>query len=135
MPTSADDVGLYLDASALVKLVVTEAETDALTTFVGRPAILTSCALVRVEVVRAVRAHGADAVTAARELVATLDLVQLDDELLDLASDLEGQLRSLDAVHVAAALELGEGLGALVTYDERMASAARSFGLPVASPS
>ena len=129
------DTALYLDASALVKLVVPEAETAALTAFVKSPVALTSCSLARVEVVRAVRPHGADAIAAARELVATLDLDQLDDELLDLASDLEGQLRSLDAVHVAAALELGEGLGAFVTYDERMASAARSLGLPVASPS
>lgn len=134
MQTSAE-AGLYLDASALVKLVVPEPETAALTTFVGQQVVLTSCSLARVEVMRAVTPHGADAVATARALVAKLDLVQLDQELLDLAGDLDGPLRSLHAVHVAAALELGEGLTALVTYDERMVSAARSLGLPVASPS
>jgi hypothetical protein len=126
---------LYLDASALVKLVVPEPETAALTTFVEQQAVLTSCSLARVEVMRAVRPHGADAILTARALVEQLDLVQLDNELLDLAADLDGSLRSLDAIHVAAALELGDELGALVTYDVRMAAAARSLGIPVASPS
>lgn len=43
-------------------------------------------------------------------------------------------MRSLDAVHIAAALSLGPDLGAVITYDERMAAAARLFGLPVVSP-
>jgi hypothetical protein len=126
---------LYLDASALVKLVVPEPETAALTTFVEQQAVLTSCSLARVEVMRAVRPHGADAILTARALVEQLDLVQLDNELLGLAADLDGSLRSLDAIHVAAALELGDELGALVTYDVRMAGVARSLGMPVASPS
>ena len=133
MQTSAE-AGLYLDASAIVKLVVPEPETDALTAFVEGQAVLTSCSLARVEVMRAVRPHGADAIAAGRKLVAQLDLVQLDDELLDLAADLDLPLRSLDAIHVAAALELGDTLQALVTYDARMASAAASLGLPVAAP-
>ena len=126
--------GLYLDASALVKLVVPEAETAPLTAFVERHAVLTSCSLARVEVLRAARPHGADAIATARTLIAKLDLVQHDDELLNLAGDLDGPLRSLDAVHVAAAMELGEGLVALVTYDRQMARAAESLGLPVAAP-
>ena len=126
--------GLYLDASALVKLVVPEAETAPLTAFVERHAVLTSCSLARVEVLRAVRPHGVDAIATARTLIAKLDLVQLDVELLNLAGDLDGPLRSLDAVHVAAAMELGEGLVALVTYDRQMARAAESLGLPVAAP-
>ena len=128
------ETGLYLDASALVKLVVPEAETAPLAAFVERHIVLTSCSLARVEVVRAARPHGADAVATARALIAKLDLVQLDDELLNLAGDLVGPLRSLDAVHVAAALELGEGLGAFVTYDRQMTRAAESVGLPVVAP-
>lgn len=133
MPASAEQ-GLYLDASALVKLVVPEAETVALTAFVERHHVLTSCSLARVEVLRAARPHGAAATATARALVAKLDLVQLDDELLDLAGDLDGPLRSLDAIHVAAARELGEGLEALVTYDAQMIRAAEALGLPVATP-
>jgi len=126
--------GLYLDASALVKLVVPEAETAPLTAYVERHVVLTSCSLARVEVLRAARPHGVDAITTARALLTTLDIVQLDDELLDLAGDLDGPLRSLDAVHVAAAMELGEGLEAFITYDRQMTRAAESLGLPVVSP-
>ena len=63
-------------------------------------------------------------------------MLRLDDELLDLASDLDPLVvRSLDAVHLAAAQTLGSDLGALVTYDVRMASAATALGLGnVASP-
>lgn len=62
-------------------------------------------------------------------------MIQLDDERLDLAGELEpSPLRSLDAIHLAAALELGDELEALVTYDERMAEGARALGLPVAAP-
>jgi len=133
VPTSAD-AGLYLDASALVKLVVPEPETGALTSFVRRPGVLASSALSQVEVVRAVRPHGAAAVAAGRRLLACLDLVQLDDELLDLAAEIDPPLRSLDAIHVASALELGDALVALVTYDAQMTRAATALGLPVAAP-
>ena len=126
---------VYLDASALVKLVVPEPESVTLASFVGSRRWLTSCGLARVEVVRAVVPHGVAAVSTARTLLDRLELVQLDDELLDLAGELAGRLRLLDAVHVAAAIELGDELEVLVTYDTRMASAARSFGLPIAAPS
>ncbi|MBK5250721.1 MAG: VapC toxin family PIN domain ribonuclease, partial [Actinomycetales bacterium] len=44
-------------------------------------------------------------------------------------------LRSLDAVHLAAALSLGDDLEGIVTYDDRLAEAAQANGVPVASPS
>jgi predicted nucleic acid-binding protein len=132
--TSAD-ASLYLDASALVKLIVPEPETEALAAYVEGRSPLTSCTLVRTEVVRAVRAHGSAAVDTARTLLAETDLIQLDDELLDLAGELESPLRSLDAIHLAAALELGDELDALVTYDARMARGAEALSLRVAAPS
>jgi len=93
-----------------------------------------SCALLRTEAVRGVRAHGSKAVALARAGFSTLQIVRLDEQLLDTAADLSIDVRSLDAIHVAAALSLGPDLGALVTYDERMARAARELGLPVAAP-
>jgi uncharacterized protein len=125
---------VYLDASALVKLVVSEPQSAALAAYVESRSPLSSCALARVEVVRAVSPHGRVPVLAARKLLDEIDLVQLDDELLDLAGELEGPLRSLDAIHLAAALELGEALGAVVTYDGQMARAADALGLPFAAP-
>jgi len=127
-------VSAYFDASALVKLVVPERESSALASWVEGRSPLVSCTLARVEVVRAVRPHGSSAVRTARTLLDEMDLTHLDDELLDLAGELEPPLRSLDAIHLAAALELGDELEAVVTYDARMTRSAEALGLPVAAP-
>jgi predicted nucleic acid-binding protein len=125
----------YLDASAIVKLIVREPESEALDGWLGggRHGIV-SCALVRTEVVRAAAPRGPEAILRARRLLDRLDLIVLDDELLDLAVELVEPLRSLDAIHVAAALELGEELDAFVTYDRQMTRAAEALGLPVVAP-
>jgi uncharacterized protein len=126
---------VYLDSSALVKLVVREAETAALRRHLGPRPVRVSCALARVEVVRAVRRHGRAAVTRARQVLARTRLLPLDDALLDKAAALDARvLRNLDAVHLAAAVELGDALDTLVTYDVRMAGAAAAVGLTVAQP-
>lgn len=126
---------VYLDSSALVKLVVMESESAALQRELrGEPA-RASCALARVEVVRAVRPHGAVAVARARRLLRRLDLVQLDEELLDAAAVLDGGLmRTLDAIHLAAAQLLGDDLTNVITYDQRMTAAAKALGLTVSAP-
>jgi len=85
VPTSDKRV-VYLDSSALVKLVVRESESAALRRELRGEPERASCALARVEVVRAVRPHGAAAVVRARRLLRRLDLVQLDEELLDAAA-------------------------------------------------
>jgi predicted nucleic acid-binding protein len=126
---------IYLDSSALVKLVVEERESVPLRSALDASKARVSCTLARVEVVRAVRAAAPRAVRAAWEVLDSVELVQLDDELLDLAAELEAPLRSLDAIHIAAALELGDELESLVTYDARMSRAAEALGLPVTSPS
>jgi predicted nucleic acid-binding protein len=128
---SADPV-VYLDSSALVKLVVREAESDALVRYLGEHPNRASCALARVEVVRAVIAHGQAATTRARQLLGRVSLLRIDDVLLDDAASLDGAvLRSLDAIHLAAARALGDDLVELVTYDHRMVEAAQRIDLPV----
>ena len=131
--TSAE-VQRYLDASALVKLVIREPESRPLASWLGRRDDIVSCSLARTEVVRAARPSGNGARRRAERLIDEIELIQLDDELLDLAGELEPALRSLDAIHLAAALELGEELEALVTYDARMARGAESLGLRVVAP-
>jgi len=126
---------VYLDSSAIVKLVVEEPESAALQRFLDDFAALASCELVRVEVPRAVAERGADAGTRARRVLDRMHLLTLGDALLDAAGGLWVGLRSLDAIHVAAALELGEDVECLVTYDHRMAAAARESGMTVAKPS
>ena len=126
---------VYLDSSALVKLVIAEDESAALRRYLRRHDARASCALARVEVLRAVRPHGSAALMRARRLLRRIDLVQLDDELLDDAARLDpGILRSLDAIHLAAARVFGDELTAVVTYDDRMAEAAVRAELPVEAP-
>lgn len=124
---------VYLDSSALVKTVVAEPESAALLRFLRSRPVRVSCALARTE--GAVRHLGPAIAGRAREAVQRLDLVPLDDALLEAAGALDARvLRSLDAIHLAAALSLGRQLEALVTYDGRMAGAARLLGMPVAAP-
>ena len=124
----------YLDTSAFVKTVIEEPESERLAAWLERRPDRASCALLRTEAIRSVRPHGPDAVAAARSALRTIRLVQLDERLLDAAAELEIEARSLDAIHVAAALALGRDLAELVTYDRRMERAARELGITVVSP-
>ena len=126
---------VYLDASALVKLVVAETESGALRRYLRSRPQRATCALSRVEVLRAVRVQGTRATTRARAVLKRVDLIALDDELLERAATIDpAVLRSLDAVHLAAALTLGDELTDLVTYDDRMSDAAARLGMVVAAP-
>jgi predicted nucleic acid-binding protein len=122
-----------------VKLVQKEAESEALRRYLRRHRAdeRVTSALARVEVVRAVQAAGAVAVTKAHRQLARLHQVSLDTPLLDAAAALAPGtlLRSLDAVHLASAQLITRDLRAVVTYDERMATAAAALGFPVAAPS
>jgi predicted nucleic acid-binding protein len=131
--TSAD--AAYLDSSALVKLVVQEAETAELERWLADHPWRVSCALARVEVIRAVLPLGPAAAIRARDLLGAIDLVPLGDDLLGAAGELlPVGLRSLDAIHLAAARSLGASLGPVVTYDRRMAVAAQSLGMITVAP-
>lgn len=127
---------LYLDSSAFVKVVVEEAESSALRAFLAAGgARRVSSTLLRTEALRAVRHLGPDALATAREGLRRVDLVGIDDRILDAAGILEPRvLRTLDAIHLATALALGDDLDAIVTYDERMLAAARLMGLTTTTP-
>lgn len=131
---------LYLDSSALVKLVVREEETQALRRYLGRHAAdaRVTAALSRVEVVRAVSPGGTKAIAHAHRVLGRVHQVRLDDDLLDAAGRVglgspTPLLRSLDAIHLAAAQLVGE-IRAVVTYDRRMSAAAAALGLATAAP-
>lgn len=125
----------YVDTSALVKTVIVEAESAALRRWLEPRRSLASCDLIRVEAVRAVRMADADAVHDVRRAISTLTLLRLDEDLLAIAADLEPPLlRSLDAIHLAAALRLGRDLAGVLTYDQRMADSAEALGLKVLAP-
>lgn len=126
---------IYADTSALVKLVLTEPESSALLVYLrGRGDVVTS-ALAQTELVRTVRRLEPDLEPRARALIAGLIQVEVGSEVLAAAAALSpSELRTLDAVHLATALALGGELDAVVTYDGRMAAAARSAGLRVEAP-
>ncbi|HYN48133.1 MAG TPA: PIN domain-containing protein, partial [Candidatus Nanopelagicales bacterium] len=92
-------------------------------------------ALLRADSLRAVRYLGPPALATVREGLRRVDLIGIDDRILDAAGTLEPQvLRTLDAIHLATAMAVGDDLAAIVTYDERMIDAARRMGLATASP-
>ncbi len=128
---------IYLDSSALMKLVRREAETDALHEWLqarrDQPAV--SSELGRVEVLRAARRASGPALTEARAVVGDLDLIPLDRAVQDVASDIgDPMLRTLDALHLASALLLGDALTAFVSYDHRLANGAHAAGIAVVAP-
>lgn len=128
---------IYLDSSALMKLVRQEDETEALRSWLEvrpeQPAVTSE--LGRVEVLRAARRLGGQVMVEARAIVGDLDLVPLDRAVQDVACELgEPPLRTLDALHLASALLLGDELTAFVAYDQRLAEAAMAAGLRVSVP-
>jgi predicted nucleic acid-binding protein len=125
----------YVDSSALVKTVIREPESEFLLEWLREKDNLAACDLVRVEVVRAVRLSDPAAVPRARSVAATLILIRLDDAVYEAAADLEPPgLRSLDAIHLSAAMSLGPDLAGVVTYDERMSEGVRELGLTLKAP-
>lgn len=128
---------IYCDSSALVKLVIDEPESAELEAWLGSQPepMLVSSVLARTEVVRAVARTDPDAAHRAVNLLAAVSVVVLDASLADDAARLDpAELRSLDALHVAAALRLGPALGVMVSYDELILDVAREHGVSVAHP-
>jgi hypothetical protein len=128
---------LYLDSSALVKLVLPEAESVALLESLKAWPARVSSELARVEVMRAARRAAAGPIAERRveEILAGLHLLKIDSDILGRASRLgPPTLRSLDAIHLASALSLGDDLGAIAVYDTGLATAAAASGLEVLAP-
>jgi len=125
----------YLDASALVKLVVAEPESDPLARWLGPEPRIASSEIAITEVVRAVRLADSrsELVDRARRRLEETTLVELSRDLLERAATVgPARLRTLDAVHLATALALEPD--EFVAYDRRLLGAAEAAGLTVASP-
>jgi len=132
---SAEQRLSYVDSSAIVKLAVAEPESAALRRHLARRTPLVSSALSRTEVARALRPSGPEAVARGEEVLRVIQLLRVNDRVLREAGRMApAELRSLDAIHLASARELGSSVRQIVTYDERMATAARASGWSVASP-
>jgi uncharacterized protein len=124
----------YVDSSAFVKLVATEPESAALEAALDGW-LLASSALLEVEAAIAVRRRNPGEVRAVRELLRIVELVEIDGAVRRAAGDLtDPRLRSLDAIHLATALSLGERCDGFFAYDDRLTTAARAHGLSVTVP-
>jgi len=126
----------YFDSSALVKLARTEVESSALQAWLSssqRP--VASSLLAKTEVLRALRRLDPEVFAVGRQVVDGIELVGVTPEIAERAIAVAGpSLRSLNAIHLATALELGDDVSAFVAYDRRLVEAAADAGLPVVSP-
>lgn len=128
---------IYLDSSAITKVLVEEPNSAALQRWLElRPhSARASSEIASVEVIRACRRVSPALADEAELLLADWDLIFLDQSIIHRAARVDPpHLRSLDAVHLTSALSVKSDLTAFVTYDRKLGSAARAAGLAVATP-
>jgi predicted nucleic acid-binding protein len=126
----------YLDTSAAAKLIVVEPGSTALRRWLlSRDDRLFSSDLLRTELLRVTRRAAPEGMTQARAILESLMLLRLTTGICERAAMLEPDLlRSNDALHLAAALEMGDELEGLVSYDQRMSQGASALGIQVVAP-
>lgn len=126
----------YVDTSAMLKLAFLEAESMALRQWIDEESpVLVGSDLVRTETLRAARKRNPESVESALcalEIVALLSIPRIAfRRAADIGPD---ALKSLDALHLATALELGDELTAMVTYDKRLTEGCNAHGIRVRAP-
>lgn len=125
---------IYLDASALVTFVTRRKHAEELDDFLASsPQTTCTNTIGFVEAVRSCDQSGSYPNLMA-QLLREHQEIKVTPDIRDTAAAMPGALRALDALHVASAQQLGPELISLVTYDKRMAEAARENGLPVVMP-
>ncbi|MGC8487749.1 MAG: type II toxin-antitoxin system VapC family toxin [Clostridia bacterium] len=131
---------IYLDSSALVKLIRDEPETPALIAWLNdraSVACVSSC-LAEVEVARALRRHDPAALATMPAVMARVYRVEIDARIRARAAAYDDLLLpSLDAIHLATAdvlISEGQPLDALVAYDDRLLAAASARDWPTSKP-
>jgi uncharacterized protein len=128
---------IYLDATAMMKLIAQAPESQALTEYLRAHTDTRwiTCALSRAELLRATAALPAEATEHAHHVLAGVDTVAVSDRLLDAAVALTpAPRRTVDALHIASALSAGPRLRTLVTYDPDLAGAAAEHRITTVSP-
>ncbi|MBU8820748.1 type II toxin-antitoxin system VapC family toxin [Mycolicibacterium goodii] len=130
---------IYLDTSALVKLVREEAESESLAAWLDERAEIPwiTSALTEVELTRAIRSVAPEGLAAIPAVLSRLDRFEIDTVVRATAGAYpQSNLRSLDAIHLATAqiASTASPLTAFVVYDHRLAQAAHDLGIPIAGP-
>jgi predicted nucleic acid-binding protein len=131
---TASDAATYVDSSAFVKLVVSEPESEALRRFLAAsPRRLTASALLEIEATRVARAAGGAAAKEMADALRAVVLVDMTPAIRARARLLDPvQLRTLNAIHLATALEVG--VRDVLVYDNHLGAAAAEYGMNVLSP-
>lgn len=125
---------VYVDTSAFVKLCWNEQESEALRAHLGGRPIISSVVL-HVETLRAALRRSPADVAIAQQRLRRVSRLDIAGATISVASTLlPPEVRSLDAIHIAAAKLLDSDLDELITYDDRMRQAAIAQGLSVSSP-
>lgn len=121
----------YCDTSALIKLFVQEAESAALRDALSNRDLAVS----QLGLLETIRGAARLKVAIQPERFAAFNLIAITSEVVLRAASLPpAEMRSLDAIHLASALQLGDECEGIVTYDRRMQEAARLAGLRVEAP-
>lgn len=129
----------YLDTSAAIKLLREEEHSAAMAAFYDEAAVradrFVSSDLLRIELQRAVTRAEPALLPEARALLSAMSTIEIDEEIVQAAgSEPDRMLRTLDAIHLASARAFGADLAALITYDDRLAQAAKDADIPVLVP-
>lgn len=124
----------YLDSSAVLKLLIDEKESVALTGFIDFQ--VTSSALTRVEVIRTLHKIAPEKVEEAKVLLKGFDVIPINTAVLNIAESFNSSitLRSLDALHVATVLFLEKTVNGLISFDKALIENARQLGIKTISP-
>ena len=124
----------YADSSAILKLLIVEKESAALTNFIDFT--IKSSALTRVEIIRVLHKIAPEKIAQAQVILAGIDLTPLNPAILSAAENFAPAitLKSLEALHVASVLFLGAAVEGLITYDKAMIKNAKELGIKVVSP-
>jgi len=124
----------YIDASAIVKLVLTEPESDEMARWYVESERVSTSLVGIIETRRAVARRPHDSVHLER-VVSGIEVIGVTVRIGERAAAIAPPMvRTLDAIHLATAISIGTSLTSFVTYDDRLAEAARTLGLPVVSP-
>jgi predicted nucleic acid-binding protein len=125
---------IYIDSSAILKLIVQEKESDAVRS-ISRARFITS-EISRVEIIRTVLRNEPKALKAAEGVLKNINILAIDSATLTQAERLPERIniRALDAIHLASAGKFGLRINSILTYDKQMAKAARELGFEVLAP-
>lgn len=123
----------YLDSSVALRTILDVPERKRLQSWMqAADATFVSSRLLRTEVIRVLRRDGRP-LSAGAPLLERIGMLEIGHETHTVAESIERHVRTLDALHLATALLIGEPV-TVATHDRRMKDVAEHLGLLVTDP-